>query len=516
MVDGAPGIRTPWTELIRTVFGIDLRALAALRIGTGLLILADLFGRARDVVAFYSDEGTLPRTLLIEKGAESPWCYSFHLLSGQPSIQLLLFSIAAVFAVALTLGFHAKSATAASWVLLVSLQYRNPIILQGGDVLLRLLLFWGLFLPWGDRYSVQGDPNARTTAARPFLSIATFALLLQICFVYWFSARLKSDPSWTRDFTAIYEAFSLDHFAKPLGKMLLPHHRTLRALTAASYWIEVIGPVAALLAGVISWRLRAATVFLFFGFHASMAVCLELGFFPAICSVAWLAFLPAPFWSGCEKLLSRPLSGVRVRADRVWGALGSSKIGPPPPTSLQGKNARVPNSSAWAANTLAGVFLLYILLWNLRTTNFTRFAPLLPPSTDSIAWLSGVAQVWDMFSPGPLTEGGWFVMPAHLANGNVVDIFRGGAPVSWEKPALVSRMYPNDRWRKYMVLIAAASNTSLRPGLADYLFRHWNSTHAPQSRIVSLEIILMEQDTLPEKGFSSPRPIQLWTESWNP
>jgi hypothetical protein len=632
---------SPWRETLHSIFGVDLRALAALRIGTGLLVLIDLFERARDVGAFYSDLGTLPRTLLIERGAENPWCFSFHLLSGQPAIQLLLFAIAAVFAIALTLGFHTKIATAVSWVLLVSLQYRNPIILQGGDVLLRLLLFWGLFLPWGNRFAADRDPRFRTAVARPFLSIATLALLLQICFVYWFAARLKSDPSWTRDFTAIYDAFSLDHFAKPLGKILLPYHRILRALTATSYWIEVIGPVVALLGGLVSWRLRAATVFLFIGFHAVMAACLELGLFPAICWVAWLAFLPSPFWSWCEKRLSPLFSNIQCGADRIlharwppksdrplaaqsrgihqarpdeypaaanafqdigvsnnpsWfssveggcvsgGAPTSAGTRSAPSASIHasdaigiterkapveiwrttGEGGRFAQSSPedaagadrsvrahpffpaahssvpslllrsaepihpiaassrawevvrkWTANTLAALFLLYVLLWNLRTTNFARFAPLLPPSSDPIAWLSGTAQVWDMFSPGPLMEGGWFVMPARLANGKDVDIFRAGAPISWDKPALVSRMYPNDRWRKYMVLIAAASNAPLRPALAAYLFRNWNSTHSRQRRIVSLEIILMEQDTLPEKGFSSPRPIRLWSGNWNP
>jgi hypothetical protein len=622
---GCAGIPRPgWLESIRAVFGIDLRALAALRIGTGLLILSDLFERAQDVQAFYSDEGTMPRTLLIERVSASPWCVSFHLLSGQPAVQWFLLLIAAAFAIALILGFHTKAATVVSWILLVSLQYRNPIILQGGDVLLRLLLFWGMFLPWEERYSTGSKARIPISAAGPFLSVATLALLLQICFVYVFAARLKSDPAWTRDFTAVYDAFSLDHFVKPLGKLLLPYHRTLRAVTALSYWIEAIGAVVALFSSFIGWRLRTAMVFLFMGFHAGMAACLELGLFPAICWVAWLVFLPPPFWNWCERRLSPLFSSIRCGADFVSDILRSSAFGsmagsPPPSTyrarrleypaaantfqaaGIRGNSfldwpievvcaaraasrsessgsirfshtikvsepkatlgtcgtqaspdegaggdrivppepsaSSVPNLSLTPAelnhpgatshclgevvrrrcvNLLAAFFLLYVFLWNLRSTDFTRFARFLPPSTDAIAWLSGTAQVWDMFAPRPLMEGGWFVMPAHLADGKVVDIFRGGAPVSWEKPALVSRMYPNDRWRKYMVLIAAASNAPLRPALAAYLYRHWNSSHPSQMRIVSLEIVLMEQDTLPEKGHSAPRPIQLWSGNWNP
>ena len=162
-------------------------------------------------------------------------------------------------------------------------------------------------------------------------------------------------------------------------------------------------------------------------------------------------------------------------------------------------------------NTLAVFFLVYVFLWNLRTTDHRRFDKYLPHSMEWIGWISGTAQVWDMFSPGPLMEGGWFVMPAQLANGKEVDIFRNGAGVSWEKPALVSSMYKNDRWRKYMVLIAAASNTDLRPPLGSYLCRQWNAAHPKEERIATLQIILMEQDTLPERGYTSPRPILLWS-----
>jgi len=156
-------------------------------------------------------------------------------------------------------------------------------------------------------------------------------------------------------------------------------------------------------------------------------------------------------------------------------------------------------------------FLVYVFLWNLRTTDHRRFDKYLPHSMEWIGWISGTAQVWDMFSPGPLMEGGWFVMPAQLANGKEVDIFRNGAGVSWEKPALVSSMYKNDRWRKYMVLIAAASNTDLRPPLGSYLCRQWNATHPKEEQVAALRIILMEQDTLPERGYTAPRPILLWS-----
>jgi len=494
-------------DAIRRVFGIDLRALAVLRIGTGILLLVDLCQRVRDLSAFYSDAGVMPRSMLIERVTESPWCMSFHLMSGQPTVELALLLASAICSTALMAGFRTRLFTILAWIFLLSLQYRNPIVLQGGDVLLRMILFWGIFLPWGERFSVSNDP-APVHQEETLVSAATAALLLQICFVYWFSACLKSDPSWRRDFTAVYAAFSLDHFAKPLAKLLLPCHRVLRFLTAGSFWLEAFGPAIGLLGGVITWRIRAAAVFAFIGFHALMALCLELGLFPAVCSAAWLVFLPSQFWDWVETRL-----GAFSAPSRIAASLFGSLCFPSCRRSLAGQplTARRRPLQAGVKSSLAALFLLYVFLWNLRTTDQRRFEKYLPHSLDWIGWISGMAQVWDMFSPSPLMEGGWFVMPAQLANGKEVDVFRNGASVSWKKPALVSSMYKNDRWRKYMVVIAAAANTSLRPPLGGYLCRRWNATHSKEEQITTLRIILMEQDTLPERGYTVPRPILLWS-----
>ena len=41
------------------------------------------------------------------------------------------------------------------WFLLVSLQNTNYMILQGVDTVLRVMLFWGMFLPLGAQYSLD-------------------------------------------------------------------------------------------------------------------------------------------------------------------------------------------------------------------------------------------------------------------------------------------------------------------------------------------------------------------------
>ncbi len=53
--------------LFEHLFGIDIRSLALLRIGTACLLLADLAYRLPDLEAHYTDLGVLPRRTLIEE-----------------------------------------------------------------------------------------------------------------------------------------------------------------------------------------------------------------------------------------------------------------------------------------------------------------------------------------------------------------------------------------------------------------------------------------------------------------
>lgn len=116
-----------------------------------LLVLSDLARRAKDLVAHYSDQGVLPRSEL-DLG---PYSFSLNTLSGAPEFQALLFGLAALGALSMLVGYRTRLATFVVWLLVLSIQLRNPLVLTGGDQLLHLLLFWGIFLPLGTVWSVD-------------------------------------------------------------------------------------------------------------------------------------------------------------------------------------------------------------------------------------------------------------------------------------------------------------------------------------------------------------------------
>ncbi|MGB7084756.1 MAG: hypothetical protein WBD47_04330, partial [Phormidesmis sp.] len=134
-------------------YSLDVRSLALLRIGLALVILTDLATRFGDLTAHYSDFGVLPRAVLND-GILKPGYWSLHMLSGQPIFQGLLFLAAAVAAIAMLFGYRSRWAVIASWILLISMHNRNPLLIFAADDVLRAVMFWAMFLPLGAAYSV--------------------------------------------------------------------------------------------------------------------------------------------------------------------------------------------------------------------------------------------------------------------------------------------------------------------------------------------------------------------------
>ena len=149
------------SEYICENYKVDLRALALMRIGIGLVLLSDLIIRATSLTAHYTQDGILPVSLLLEFDAK-PLRWSFHYLNDSFAYQAALFILNGIIALLLVIGYRTRLITFLAWIFLVSLQNRNPFIQQSGDDLLRLILFWALFMPWGNFYSWDSKKTIST------------------------------------------------------------------------------------------------------------------------------------------------------------------------------------------------------------------------------------------------------------------------------------------------------------------------------------------------------------------
>ena len=292
----SPATRHKLLNYLRDAYSLDLRSLALFRMALGVMILIDLAMRAVDLNVFYTDWGVLPRGAYLDRFA-NPLRFSIHLMSGVWQFEAALFLIAAIFALALILGVRTRLVTIVSWFLLVSLEMRNPAILQGGDVYFRLLLFWAMFLPLGALYSVDSALNTSTEPPQQnrFFSWAGVVLLLQVAFVYAFSVAMKSGKEWHSEHSAVYYALSIEQMSTPVGRFLLHFPKLLPVLTRMALIGEGVVP-ALLLCPVWSGPVRTFAVLTVMGLHLAFGLSIRLGHFPFICFLAVLPLLPGWFW----------------------------------------------------------------------------------------------------------------------------------------------------------------------------------------------------------------------------
>jgi len=468
-------IRATGASALARRVAVDRRALAALRISLGLLLLADLLLRSRALVAHYTDSGVMPRTALRE--VYGPLAdISLHALSGGVVLQVALFALAGLAALALAAGYRTRLAAVVSWLLLVSLHARNPMLLNAGDSLLRRLLFWGLFLPLGSVRSLDAlarDEERESSVGSTVASVATAALLVQVVLVYAVNAVIKvRGEAWVSG-TAVRYVFGIDHLTVLLGDVLAGHPAVLTPLAHLWLALLVASPLLLLLTG---WP-RALLAGAFAAGHLGMALTLRLGPFPFVSMAALLPFLPPRLWDVAERRLAGLVApDARTRARRVARRLAPwLPRGPTLPNEVRAPCRRV-------VTVVVAVLLVTVLVWNAVSVDLAPAPPEVEAASEEYRW--------DMFAPEPRRVGGWYVAPATTVAGDRVDAWNGGA-VSWVPPADATTTFPTHRWLVYLLDLQRPGGVPLRDEFGAYLCDRWATRH--DSRLQNVSVVYVER-----------------------
>ncbi|MEZ4814507.1 MAG: HTTM domain-containing protein [Bdellovibrionota bacterium] len=198
---------------LKRALDLDLRSLAVCRIGLGFIVFLDSLFRLSNLQAHYTDFGVLPLNVLYKLYKPTGPC--LHCLSSSYDWTIALFIAHAVFGLMLMIGWKTRFSILASWLLTVSVQFRNPLVIDGGDVLLRCYLLWMLVLPVSERFSIDSRKNKNPSTNN--LSYFNLALPLQCFLLYFMSALFKTGADWWPLGTATGYALSLDAFVTPLA-----------------------------------------------------------------------------------------------------------------------------------------------------------------------------------------------------------------------------------------------------------------------------------------------------------
>ncbi|MBI3556377.1 MAG: hypothetical protein HY074_08960, partial [Deltaproteobacteria bacterium] len=274
---------------------------------------------------------------------------------------------------------------------------------------------------------------------------------------------------WHDEASALYYALNYETLTSWFGIWLRSYPALLKMITRSVVPFELSMPVLLLLPfGFPYFRLAALALAVLF--HLGIMLCLRLYYFPHVCLVALIPFVPCLVWN------------------RVW-----------PSGSSQDQHERLCGPSVAAAATLLGI----VVAWNVSTLGQGPAA--LPKWLQKAVYAVRLDQDWGFYSPYPYKDDGWYVIPAVLGNGNIVDLFGdNGHALTWTRPASLAGQYPNQHWAAFHILMRERGNEFNYLNYSRYLCR--------QQKTMSLKLVYMLKLTLPD-GPATARPIELYSHS---
>ena len=509
---------TPWYDWLLRPWTLDPRSLAAMRIGIGLVLLWDLGNRVVHLSAMYTDDGVVP-VEVSRNFYGFPWGFTPFLWSGEWWLAALLFGLMFVASLCLLAGVYTRWTSAFLWLMVGSLHARLPLVNSGGDELLRMFLFWGMFSPWGETWSLDAH-RARSSfqGHEPRRDFGTAAIVFQLCVMYGMTAIFKTNDDWYRG-EPLLIALRTEQWGTPLGEWLLAWPQLVRSMSWMTLAVEGAIPFLVLSPwGMTPLRLIACALFI--GLHVGIELTLDVGQFSAVCISGWLAILPAIVWEvGPGRAVASWMdawTGTTPAADEP-GAQPTTEKTPPHELSRWEYSCQV------AGAVFCAFCFSYIVLWQLATVPpmewyafdpdrpedatvvpkampSNPFNPLMPAWLRPVGDFFGMNQTWAMFAKAPRMTL-WFAAEGRQADGQEVDLLRGGAPLDLgQKPPNSATPFPNHRWQKMYRSLLTRSGSVFAPSVADYLLRSANRERSGEQKLTRVRIITVFEEAKLQKS----------------
>lgn len=452
---------------------IDTRSLAVFRILAGVLIVVDVLLRARDFRFFYTDEGVLP--VEVATGLVSSRPLSILFLSGDPTFTAVVFAVHALVAVQLLLGYYTRVATVVSFLLVVSLDFRNPLIVSYADTIFRLLLFWGIFLPLGARYSVDAIRRDRAPS-RSYAGLAGAFALLQMVFMYLAngSHKIPYREAWLGG-DAMVAILHYDSISFLLGDFVREYTILLHAGGVLWYSLMLGSPLLLLLVD----RLRYQLALVYASGHLALALTVRIGAFPYAAIMGLTLFFQAAFWDDASRIASllgvpvdRFVDATRRHGEWLERRLPRVAIGERvPPLDVVIERGAFP--ARVLVVTIVLVAGLTVVVPNLQTVGVVD-----DDTTDHLPEEFEEVQPPWRFYQGPVTYDAYYVFVAETADGEVVDAFNDRT-LAWDRPhgAQNHRQFDTYRHRFFMYSIAERADGDPDDDVLEHYQRHLCETY---------------------------------------
>lgn len=483
----------------------DLAPLALFRVIYGVELFNWFWQLYPNLSAFFTDEGILPRHSLVQL---FPDRFTLLTVAGEWWQVAVLWAAGLAIAAMLTVGWHTRTACVLAFVGVTSFMWRQPLMLDGSDLVFRIVPFWLAFTNAGDVYSVdalmrrqRGDPPSGSGPALPVR-----LLELQVGWIYLMTGLEKLAGSQWAGGTATYYALQLEHtFGRGYAYPIATNPLLMRLMSLGTLFFELMFLPLAMLPSRVTRLLAVAMGVML---HGGILTLMNVGNFPVIMLSTLVLFVPADWVRGAVarlELVFRARFAPRVRA------FAAEAITDLPRVELPATPLPVRVGRRVAPRRVAGALALGVIAAaSFSTALPERLSAYRPQAAfaSALRYLS-IDQRWDMFSPDPAHADGWMLGPAKLANGDSYDLFTGG-PVStaprWSDPLYT-------RWAKVFERIANKGYADYRLEFGRSFCRSRNFHLRPgDSPLDTFELIYMERVIQPPgQGAPVMNEYRIWS-----
>mmetsp|Transcript_413 Transcript_413/g.1040 ORF Transcript_413/g.1040 Transcript_413/m.1040 type:complete len:555 (-) Transcript_413:119-1783(-) len=490
---------------LSAMFGCTYEGLALFRILLGTLLTAELILRFRFLHVFYTDEGTKPLRLLLPNidGLYRLVCYHCHF--GTLLQQQILLIIQVLVAICLAIGYQTKIAAILSFYMYTSLILRNTWLYFILDRYFYYLLFYSMFLPLDERWSLaaftksqQVGANTTESTSRKsiFVNPATVALKMLVFWIYLDAGWGKyMDPKegWTYHADPLP---ALDTYARHtvpaqhLYGMVGPEG--LRLMTPLVVWVEILCVPVALAGSYLgSVNIVRFAIVVICMMHIGISLCIRnsnlLGY---VACCAWLVFLPLG-WNNSER-------NDDNHNDRK--------------NNSNSDTTAMSTASQSFRNRLASLVTL-VMVSAMVGGNIWFETIATGCSTESLRliWSTLLQNRWNVFI-GAEEYVTWEIAPGRLQDGSVVDVWGRTDMVNWNMPGsgapCTSTSRPG-RWRSFPYLADLEGEDA--EALWGYLCQEWDSMNGVSEnnnqgrKLLRFNFFMLQADVLPNMAFSSTR-----------
>ncbi len=292
--------------------------LAVVRIAYATVLLTWCALISPDLMAFFSPSG-----LLAERVA-TPFTWSLLDVFRSQAAVVALFAVLVVAAACLLVGWHTRLAAVVAFVVLVSFERRNLVVLNSADTLLRLFGLYLALAPAGAALSVDRWRRARDRFWE-FPERAPWALRLmqiQVSVLYLFTVWLKVQGQTWNEGTAVSYSLRITEVARfEVPAWIAQSALVSNVLTYGTLAVE-------LGLALLIWNRRARPWVIAGGvaLHLSIQATILVGLFSVTVFVGYLAFTPSDTMTrwllALRGVLARSSSGPLRRLASAGPALG--------------------------------------------------------------------------------------------------------------------------------------------------------------------------------------------------